>query len=705
MAPVVLEPPTMNIVSRFQQQPQPAQSDRLQPDEFSFSTQATNGATSPVTHPARTPCVNCGTVDTPLWRRDADGSSVCNACGLYQKTKQMPRPSSLGRSSPPSSNPPPQSSPATQPSPFAVSAPPAVSKGPANGHQPSAPTSPSMPPTSKTAPSSSQQPNQPSAVPAKPRHSGTCPGDGRCDGTGGSSACSGCPTFNNALAVSARIELEQKEATTAQLSQAELAAVAAVAAQVQAGMVPAPPSPGAAHEGPSSPESSSAAGQGGSSRKARAAVGALSCANCGTSTTPLWRRDDVGNNICNACGLYFKLHRTHRPNSMKKTVIKRRKRVPAAPGMGGPSGRMSDQAAAEALVSVGRFPAPPGTGAGTGGEESDPAGDGEPAPKKRRTRKPKAPAPPADDDAAMEGTEEERDGERDRERDSRRKRPRDSGAGPSTATPPPRAGSHPGSGSVLQDPRYMHLQQQQRPGSAAGGGVPFLPAPHAHPIELPPLPGLVQHFVPPGAPSSFMRSGSNAPSRTHSPMAPGAGPGPGAPGQAYMLPPPHAISAGYPVDPALLAMGPSPFGPPPPHLAPGLPPYGGGVPSVAELEHHYEILREQKRRFEEMVERTDHMLLGVKRGLDEIRGVTQGQQSPQQQSQQPQQAQAQEQAQSGQAPGQPQPQGATQGQGQGAAHGTTQAPAVPLVREGRNGAQSRDRPRESIWPVTEPARD
>ncbi|KAJ7147745.1 hypothetical protein C8R43DRAFT_529678 [Mycena crocata] len=29
---------------------------------------------------------------------------------------------------------------------------------------------------------------------------GTCPGDGRCDGTGGTSACSGCPTWNNTRA-------------------------------------------------------------------------------------------------------------------------------------------------------------------------------------------------------------------------------------------------------------------------------------------------------------------------------------------------------------------------------------------------------------------------------------------------------------------------------------------------------------------------
>ncbi|CEI90178.1 Putative GATA zinc finger [Rhizopus microsporus] len=54
---------------------------------------------------------------------------------------------------------------------------------------------------------------------------------------------------------------------------------------------------------------------------------ALICANCRTTTTPLWRRDEAGNTICNACGLYYKLHNVHRPVSMKRSVIKRRKRI------------------------------------------------------------------------------------------------------------------------------------------------------------------------------------------------------------------------------------------------------------------------------------------------------------------------------------------------------------------------------------------
>ncbi|OQV25045.1 Transcription factor GATA-3 [Hypsibius exemplaris] len=50
------------------------------------------------------------------------------------------------------------------------------------------------------------------------------------------------------------------------------------------------------------------------------------CANCKTDKTTLWRRDTKGNPVCNACGLYFKLHQTSRPASMKKDGIQTRNR-------------------------------------------------------------------------------------------------------------------------------------------------------------------------------------------------------------------------------------------------------------------------------------------------------------------------------------------------------------------------------------------
>lgn len=53
---------------------------------------------------------------------------------------------------------------------------------------------------------------------------------------------------------------------------------------------------------------------------------AAQCYNCHTTATPLWRKDDEGKTVCNACGLYYKLHGAARPISMKSDVIRKRSR-------------------------------------------------------------------------------------------------------------------------------------------------------------------------------------------------------------------------------------------------------------------------------------------------------------------------------------------------------------------------------------------
>lgn len=50
------------------------------------------------------------------------------------------------------------------------------------------------------------------------------------------------------------------------------------------------------------------------------------CFNCQTDNTPLWRHDDNGNILCNACGLFLKLHGRPRPIYLKTSIVKSRNR-------------------------------------------------------------------------------------------------------------------------------------------------------------------------------------------------------------------------------------------------------------------------------------------------------------------------------------------------------------------------------------------
>ena len=66
------------------------------------------------------------------------------------------------------------------------------------------------------------------------------------------------------------------------------------------------------------------------------------CTNCFTQTTPLWRRNPEGQPLCNACGLFLKLHGVVRPLSLKTDVIKKRNRGTGNSGTAGTSsGRTS----------------------------------------------------------------------------------------------------------------------------------------------------------------------------------------------------------------------------------------------------------------------------------------------------------------------------------------------------------------------------
>ncbi|BGP46563.1 hypothetical protein JCM10450v2_002410 [Rhodotorula kratochvilovae] len=81
-----------------------------------------------------------------------------------------------------------------------------------------------------------------------------------------------------------------------------------------------------------------------------------SCNNCGATSTPMWRKDQEGRLCCNACSLYYKLHKVNRPASLaqkRQAAAAAKANAAAAAAAGKPA-----EASTSAPITAAQLPTP-----------------------------------------------------------------------------------------------------------------------------------------------------------------------------------------------------------------------------------------------------------------------------------------------------------------------------------------------------------